>query len=93
MCEAPAEAPAEVEAPPTVAELLRRSRAANEARIRAGNSKPPAYKIAEQHAAQALALREQADQLDPEHADPEWAKDKAPHAEVMAFLMKYPTIP
>lgn len=77
----------------TVAECLRASRAANDDRLRASNGKPPNYAIAEGHAARALQLREQAHEQDPEHVDPEWASDKAPHDTVVAFLRKYPSIP
>lgn len=74
-------------------DLLRQSRAANLERIRAGNGKPPNYAVAEQHAARALALRLQAHETDADHQDAEWANDTVPHADMVAFLRTYPSIP
>jgi hypothetical protein len=78
---------------PNVRALLQQSRAANLARLRAGNSRPPNYQQADAHAAQALELREAAHAADPEHADPEWANDRVSHDETIAFLRLYPLIP
>lgn len=78
---------------PTVAQLLRQSRAENLSRVRLGNAKPPNYPQAEAHAANALRLREWAHELDPEHGDPEWKNDTVPHHEMVAFLKAYPGIP
>lgn len=78
--------------PLPVAVLLQQSRQANLDRLRAGNAKPPNYQLAEQHAARALELRLQAHDIDPQHADSEWANDKAPHDQVVGFLRKYPSI-
>lgn len=87
-----------VEAGPSVAALLTRSRAHHQRKTELANRfrgkvHVPNYRQAEHEAAQALALRLQAHDLDPNHLDPEWANDKAPHAEIVAFLTKYESLP
>ena len=91
---------------PTIADLLQQSRqhALNRKR-HAGRankdglvSTPPDYPQAEAHAAQALDLRLQAHNLDPEHADPAWVTDLSAnrgisHDAIVAFLTEYPRIP
>jgi len=37
----------------------------------------------------ALSLRLEAHAADPQHADPAWAQDKVPHAELVAFYQTY----
>jgi hypothetical protein len=85
----------------SVADLLLASRAAhNRKRQSTGKtdkhgviSSRPDYQKAEAHIAEALRLRLEAHALDPEHADPEWARDVAPHDELVAFYRQYPLIP
>lgn len=64
-----------------------RTRLAN--RLSANKHHTPDYRKAVAHAQFALEARNQAHQLDPEHADPAWALDAVPHAELCAFLQKY----
>lgn len=83
---------------PSVSSLLKRSRAHHQrktelANKRLGKQHVPNYQAAEAEAAKALELRLQAHDLDPDHLDPEWANDPAPHAEIVAFLQKYESIP
>jgi hypothetical protein len=92
--------PPPADAPPTVAELLRLSRHHAQQRKRhtgmqkngAITSKPD-YTQATLEAQQALDLRLQAHQLDPEHQDPAWLADPVPHAQMVSFLEKYITTP
>lgn len=82
----------------SVSSLLKRSRAHHQrktalANRRIGKSHVPNYPQAESEAAQALELRLRAHALDPEHTDPEWANDPVPHADIVAFLTRYPRIP
>jgi hypothetical protein len=53
----------------------------------------PNYPKAENHIAEALRLRLEAHELDPEHTDPEWSRDVAPHDALVAFYRQYPLIP
>ncbi|MEY4385599.1 MAG: hypothetical protein RLY20_882 [Verrucomicrobiota bacterium] len=83
---------------PSVAELLAQSRAHHLTKTRLANRRiagkhAPDYGAAEQAAAQALTLRLQAHQLDPDHIDPAWAADVVPHEQIVAFLTAYPSIP
>ena len=89
----------------TVADLLAASRAAHLQKKHAAGRvdrvgtviAAPDYPKAEQHAEDALNLRLQAHELDPEMADPAWAQDEALNgcstAMVESFLRRYPTIP
>lgn len=53
----------------------------------------PNYPKAEGYIAAALRLRLEAHALDPDHLDPEWRRDPAPHDTLVAFFQEYPTIP
>lgn len=76
-----------------VAALLTRSRAHHDAKLRYANRLPPQEAEAEAEIARALELRQQAHALDPGHTAPEWANDRAPHAELVAFYEEYGAIP
>lgn len=81
--------------------LLTQSRAAHTAKKRAagltdkhGNvTSHPNYPKAEQHIADALRLRLEAHDLDPDHTAPAWRDDTTPHAQLVAFYTEYLTIP
>ena len=78
--------------------LLKRSRAHHAQKSRFANQMQgkqhvPNYAKAEAEIAEALRLRLQAHELDPTHADPEWANDKVPHEALVEFFQRYPTIP
>lgn len=97
-----AKAHVDAKATPDVADLLKASRAAHEQKRRStgrtdkqGNiAATPDYARAEGFIAEALRLRLAAHDLDPEHTDPEWAKDVKPtHDELIAFFTRYPEIP
>lgn len=63
-----------------VADLLTASRAAHQAAIpRKGRSRDLTVLL------RAAELRDEALALDPDRTDPEWANDKASHADLMAF--------
>lgn len=72
---------------------LQRKRLAGRANKDGHITHRPNYPAAEQAAAQALKLRLQAHDLDPDHTDPAWSDDPAPHAEIVAFLEAYASIP
>lgn len=84
---------------PTVADLLRHSHAHNQNRKRCAGradkhgivTHPPTYAEAERYAALALRARLAAHLRDPAHLDPAWAEDRAPHADIVTFLVKYLT--
>lgn len=84
-----------------VGEKLRASRAAHERKRRstgrndAGGvlAEAPDYPKAEAHLAEALRLRLEAHDLDPDHTDPEWARDVVSHDDLVAFFRSYPLIP
>lgn len=69
----------------TVADLLTESRASHTAYRRLRAPKPPGWQA---HLWDALTLRQQAHAIDPRHADPAWADDAAPHADLMAFYTR-----
>lgn len=50
---------------------------------------PPNYPKAEQHLVDALRLRLDAHDLDPEHTAEGWAADKVADAELIRFYVKY----
>lgn len=82
----------------SVAQLLAESRQHQDHRKRLANAlkgqqHAPNYAAAEQQAALALRKRLEAHAQDPTHADPAWALDTAPHAEIVAFLTRYAEIP
>lgn len=80
-----------------VAEMLRDSRAAHDRyRSLAGRvakdgtvAARPNYVAAEENVREALNLRVAAHRIDPQHADPEWGNDKAPHATLVDFYVKW----
>lgn len=72
------------------AHALNRKRFANQ---QTNKQHTPNLTAAESEAAVALSTRLQAHDLDPDHADPSWALDVVPHAEIVAFLTAYPAIP
>ena len=87
-----------------VAELLQQSRSAHaEYRRASGRTdkdglvvSAPDYGSAEAHVARALALRLEAHESDPLHADPAWDSEKHlrfHHDALMAFYRAYPQIP
>lgn len=55
----------------------------------------PNYVVAERHLAEALRLRLDAHDLDPEHTASGWAQDRVPDAELIRFYVQYsrPLIP
>lgn len=72
-----------------VAELLARSRSHHADYRRIVGTRALAREVRQSQARDALTLaldaREQAHQADPEHVDPAWALDRAPHGELVAF--------
>lgn len=68
----------------TVADLLYASRGHHTHYRRAVAAKADAA-VVDQHVTAALATREQAHALDPEHVHPAWQADPAPHDALMAF--------
>ena len=82
----------------TVAELLAASRAAHaayqqEQRKTDGKTSLANYALCEQHVARAYETRAQAHAADPDHADAAWQSDTVPHARLMEFYARYPSIP
>jgi hypothetical protein len=73
--------------PADVGDLLRRSRLANDAFHSAQRLKN--HTGASDAVILARRLRVEADKSDPGHTNPEWANDKAPHAEIMSFYNRY----
>jgi hypothetical protein len=76
-------------------DLLRRSRAAHAAHYQAARHwtgqewQVGDLAVASQCFQDALDLRTQAEEVDPEYADPEWQNDTARHADLVAFYQDY----
>lgn len=66
----------------TVADLLESSRASHAAYRALPAPKPAGW---QSHLWDAYTLRIMANNLDPDHTDPAWSADKAPHADLMRF--------
>ena len=91
------------EAPPvapevSIASLLAHSREHQKRRTKAANRQTnkhhaPDYHASTQAAQLALDARLEADRRDPDHLDPAWALDPAPHDAIVAFLEKYLVTP
>lgn len=83
----------------SVEDLLRISRQQNLLRKRLSGradkhgiiTQGPDYANAERATALALSARLEAHLLDPEHTDPAWTFDAAPHTEILKFFVKYLT--
>ena len=90
LAEAPLKADEPEPEPVDVAEYLRRS-AAEMTRFHQIDSTRRAGRQSAMKdcAIEARRLRVAADEADPEHTDPAWALDKAPHADIVAFLDRY----
>lgn len=75
-----------------VAELLARSRAHHADYRRIVGTRNLAREVRQAQTRDALRLaldaRLSADAADPEHVDPAWALDRAPHAELVAFYQR-----
>lgn len=71
----------------TPAALLAQSRAAHDEyrKLAHKGRKPSGWQA---HLWDALTCREQAHALDPEHLDPAWSEDTAPHETLIAFYRK-----
>lgn len=84
-----------------VARLLTAARKAHDAKKRAagtvqtdGKTSTPDYQTAEAHIREALSLRQEAHDLDPNHIDPAWQADQTAnrgvsHADLCAWFEKY----
>jgi hypothetical protein len=79
--------------PETVGRLLAQSNSHAKQRAHYANSKPPNYAQATIEAAHALAERNEAHDLDSEHADPAWQAERVPHAVMVEFLAHYVVMP
>lgn len=76
----------------SVQALLKQAQGAHEAFQRA--SRAQNYAVSTVEAVKALEFRQAAHEADPEHTDPEWQAWKhKQHEELIAFYVKYPTIP
>lgn len=80
------------------AEHLAKKHAAGRANKAGHVTIPPNYVKAEQHIRQAVACREEAERLDPEHTAPAWREDLAANKgqtnqTLLAWMRHYLTIP
>jgi hypothetical protein len=89
--EPPVDPPPPVDIEAEVSRLLKASRSAHAAYRQAAQKRN--YPSAEASVAAARDARQAAHDLDPEHEAPEWGNDKASHADLMAFYVRYPEIP
>jgi hypothetical protein len=69
--------------------LLQASRGAHARYRQAANTPPPNYQLSERHVLDALILRLDAHDRDPEHTVAGWRDDKAPDADLIAFYVAY----
>ena len=79
----------------TVRDLLEQSKAQHRNYQHEARTPTPNYAICAGFIAQALSLRTQADDLDPNHIAPAWTADEErwPHEALLDFYRGYPDLP